>query len=161
MQRLDFLNSKGRREILEQLHRQYGFAQNIPGQLLLSGKEKLFLLEDSEFIRSGLDKELRIDKAGLKIGTLTAGGIRLNIEGSQILGPHCTQHVLELDHDHLEPLVKGEDIFLSERELKQTEGSSGLYILKCGGDFIGSGIVKNGKVWNQLSKNRRVKNFNS
>jgi NOL1/NOP2/fmu family ribosome biogenesis protein len=127
---------------------------------MLGSKEKVFLLEDSEIIKRGQDKELRIDRAGLKIASLTTGGVRLNVEGSQLLGPQCTKRVLEIDSNHVELLVKGEDFFLSENELLQVKDNSGLFILRQGDDFLGSGLVKQGRLQNLLSKNRRVKNYN-
>lgn len=159
MQKLDFLNSKAKRELVDSLKHMYGFEGEIPGHLMISGKDKIFLMEDSDILRSSKDRELWIDRAGLKIGSMSLGGIRLNIEGAQLLGPHATQRVLEIIPEHLEAFVKGQDFLLEQEELSQVP-SSGLVILKHGRDFIGSGIVKDGKLWNQLSKNRKVKNLN-
>ena len=160
MQSLLFLNSKARRDFVERLQNMYGFHGELKGQLLRGAKDKIYLLEDSDIIRQGRDKELRIDRVGLKIATETLGGPRMNVEGSQLIGPHCSKRVLEIDPEHLEPLVKGEDFLLSDNELQQTGGASGLFMLKLNRDFMGSCIVKDGRVWNQLSKIRRVKNLN-
>lgn len=159
MQRLNFLNSKAKREIVDSLKKSYGFEGEIPGHLMISGKDKIFLLGENNLVRQGLDQQLRVDRAGLKIGTQTLGGIRLNIEGSQIIGPHAKKNILEIIPQHFENLVKGQDLLLEDSELKQAN-DNGLYILKSGSDFIGTGIVKDGKLWNQLSKNRKVKNLN-
>jgi NOL1/NOP2/fmu family ribosome biogenesis protein len=160
LQQLNFLNSKARKELVLALEEKYGFSGDVPGHLLLSGKDKLFILSDSELIRRGLDKDLRIDRAGLKIGTKTLGGIRLNIEGSQFLGPDCSRRLLQISSEHLELFVKGEDFALNESELRQALGESGLFIVKHNLDFIGSGLVKEGRLLSQLSKNRKVKNLN-
>ncbi|MBN1792639.1 hypothetical protein JW826_03060 [Candidatus Woesearchaeota archaeon] len=161
MQDLKFLNSKERRDFLSRLESLYGFRGDLPGHLLLGGKEKVYLLGDSDLIREGKDRELRIDRAGIKIGTESLGGVRLNIEGSQILGPRCSKHVLEIDASHLGPLVKGEDFLLSDDELSQVKDEKGLFLLRLRGDFLGSAVVKDGKLLNHLSKNRRVKNLNN
>jgi NOL1/NOP2/fmu family ribosome biogenesis protein len=161
MQNLVFLNSKARKEFLSRLEKLYGFHGGIQGHLMQGANDKVYLLGDSDIIRNSQDKELRIDRAGLKIATLTTGGARLNIEGTQLLGPGCKERVLEIDHSHFEPLVKGEDFLLSEDELRQANEEKGLFILRMGSDFLGSGIVKEGRLLNCFSKNRRVKNLNN
>ena len=161
MQNLVFLNSKGRKDFLARLESMYGFRGELHGHLMKGAKDKVYLLEDSEIVREGKDKSLRIDRVGLKIATETAGGPRLNIEGSQLIGPDCSKRVLQIDHEHLQPLVKGEDFLLSDSELKQAGDNSGLFIIKLEKDYLGSGIVKDGRLLNQLSKIRRVKNLNN
>jgi NOL1/NOP2/fmu family ribosome biogenesis protein len=160
MQDLVFLNSKARKDFVARLENLYGFRGKMQGHLMMGANDKVYLLEDSDIIRNSLDKELRIDRAGLKIATLTTGGARLNLEGSQLIGPSCSKRVLEIDHEHLEPLVKGEDFLLSDHELRQVNGEKGLFIIRMGKDYLGSALVKEGRLLNCLSKNRRVKNLN-
>lgn len=160
MQNLTFLNSKARKDFLKRMEDFYGYRGELKGHLLMGGKEKYYLLGESEVIRNGQDKELRIDRAGLKIGTESLGGVRLNIEGSQLLGPDCKKRVLNIDSEHLEPLVKGEDFSLSGSELSQVKDEKGLFIIRLGDDFLGSCVIKDGRLLNHLSKNRRVKNLN-
>jgi NOL1/NOP2/fmu family ribosome biogenesis protein len=160
MQSLKFLNSKEKKEIMNSIISLYGFSGKLDGSLLVNSKEKLYLLAGSEFLQDGKDQGLRIDRAGLYIGTITPSGIRLSVEGSQMVGPHATKNVLTINQAHLDPWVKGQDFLLEEDELAQTGGKNGLYILKLGDDYLGCTIVKDNKVWNCLSKNRRVKNLN-
>ena len=161
MQSLKFLNSKEKREIIRSLAETYGFSGELGGALLLSPKEqKIYLLSGAELLADGADKELRIDKAGLYIGKILSNGIQLNVEGSQLVGPSGTKHILEISEEHLEPWVKGEDLEPNAEEKERLGGENGIFIIKCGDDFLGSAIIKNGKIANQLSKTRRVKNLN-
>jgi NOL1/NOP2/fmu family ribosome biogenesis protein len=160
MQEMKFLNSKEKRDIVRSLENQYGFTGELHGNLLLNAKEKLYLLADSEIISREQDKQLRIDRAGLHIASIAVNGLRLSVEGSQLLGPRMTKNILEIAPEHLEPWVKGQDFELYDREREQTQGRIGIYCLKLGRDFIGSTIVKDNKVQNCLSKNRWVKNLN-
>jgi NOL1/NOP2/fmu family ribosome biogenesis protein len=175
MHELHFLNSKEKREIIKSLSGTYGFSGALEGALLISQKEKrIYLLSGAELLPDQADKELRIDKAGLYIGKILSNGILLNIEGSQLIGPHSGKHILELDDDHLELFVKGQDFDLSENEIKSaardeendgTEesseaGVSGIFIVKYKDDFLSCSIIKNGKLQNNLSKSRWVKNLN-
>lgn len=164
MQNLKFLNSKEKREIKRRLKENYGFSGELEGSLLLSSKEeKIFLLSGAELLPDGVDKRMRVDRAGLYIGKLLSNGVLLNVEGSQLVGPHAAKNILELDEAHLELWVKGEDLELSAEEkmkIGEKGKESGVFIVRHGNDFLGCAIIKDGKALNQLSKNRRVKNLN-
>jgi NOL1/NOP2/fmu family ribosome biogenesis protein len=161
MQSLKFLNSKEKRDIIRSLADTYGFSGEMPGALLLSTKEqRIYLLSGAELLADGADKELRIDKAGLYIGKILSNGIQLSVEGCQLVGPSATKHILLLSEEHLEPWVRGEDIAPDDFEKESISGEKGIFIVKHGNDFLGSAIIKDGKIANQLSKNRRVKNLN-
>jgi NOL1/NOP2/fmu family ribosome biogenesis protein len=160
MQRLTFLNTRENKKILDELKKIYGFSAKLDGALLISPKQKLYLLTKGlELIRLKEEKQLRIDKAGLYIGAVVPDGIRLSLEGSQLIGPYATKHVLEIDEEHLEPWVKGEDFDLSEQEKKQVK-EEGFFIIKFGNDFLGCAKIKQGRVHNLVSKSRRLKNLN-
>ena len=123
MQSLKFLNSKEKREIMRSLAETYGFSGELPGALLLSTKEqRIYLLSGAELLADGADKELRIDKAGLYIGKILSNGIQLSVEGSQLVGPNASRHVVELSEEHLELWVKGEDFAPDENEKESIGG---------------------------------------
>jgi len=161
MQRLTFLNTRENKKILDELRKIYGFSAKLDGVLLISPKQKLYLLtKELELIRLKEEKQLRIDKAGLYLGAIVPDGIRLSLEGSQLIGPYATKHVLEIDEEHLEPWVKGEDFEMSEQEQKKISNKEGFFIIKFGNDFLGCAKIKQGRVHNLVSKSRRLKNLN-
>ena len=133
----------------------------IGGALLISSKQKLYLLtKDIVMIEKNEEKELRIDSAGLYIGRIENEGIRLSIEGSQLVGPQSDKHMLEIDEEHLEAWVKGEDFNLSEQEQKKINNEEGFFIIKFDNDYIGCAQIKKGNVRSLVSKERRLKVLN-
>lgn len=161
MQKLVFLNTREKEKIMNKLRQTYGFKGDISQAMLMSSKQKIYLLSrDISKLEKRQDKELRIDSAGLYIARVEPDSIRLSIEGSQLIGPHATKHVLEIDENHLESWVKGEDFLLSENEKKQISGEEGFFIIKHGKDYMGCASIKNNKARPLISKERRIKNLN-
>nr|MCK4930485.1 hypothetical protein [Nanoarchaeota archaeon] len=155
MQKLKILNTREKRKIIDSLKDTYGFTGKLEGVLFLSSKQKLFLLTgSSEVIERGEERQLRIDKAGLYIGRLAPEGIRLSIEGSQLIGLNAKKNILIIDEEHLEHWVKGED-FTLDRFNKQ-----GFFIVKYNNDFLGCARIKKNTVQNLVTKNRRIKILN-
>jgi NOL1/NOP2/fmu family ribosome biogenesis protein len=162
MQKLVVLNTREKRKIIDALAELYGFSGKIEGAFFVSTKQKIFLLPpDIAMLEKSEERALRIDKAGLYIGRVEeSGGIRLSIEGSQIIGPYSSKHILEIGEEHLEPWVKGEDFELSEQEKKQAGEEHGFFIIKFRKDFLGCGQVKNNNLRSLVSKDRRLKTLN-
>src|SRR4030042_3885424 len=161
MQKLTVLNTREKRKIVDELKEQYGFSGQIEGALFLSTKEKLYLLSpDIAMLDKKQERELRIDSAGLYIGKVENNGIRLSIEGTQLIGPHSHKHVLEIDEDHLEAWVKGEDFEVSAEEKNKIGDEEGFFIIKLDNDYLGCASIKNGQVKSFVSKERRLKNLN-
>jgi NOL1/NOP2/fmu family ribosome biogenesis protein len=155
------LNTREKKKIVEQLEEQYGFTGGIAGALFLSTKEKLYLLSpDIAMLDKVEERELRIDKAGLYIGRIENNGIRLSIEGSQLIGPYACKYVLEIDEKHLEQWVRGEDFELSNDEKERISNKEGFFIVKHGKDYLGCASVKKALVKSFVSKDRRLKNLN-
>ena len=77
-------------------------------------------------------------------------GIRLSIEGSQIVGLKAAKNVVDLDEEETKRWFKGEDL---EKECKDC---SGFVVLRHKNDFLGTGKYTNGKILNYVSKTRRV-----
>ena len=76
-------------------------------------------------------------------------GIRLSIEGSQIVGPEANNNIAEIDEQQTKQWLKGEDL--------EFKGNfSGFVIIKHNNDFLGSGKYKDGKILNYVSKARRI-----
>ncbi len=161
MQKLTVLNTREKKKIIDDLKELYGFSGTMEGSLLTNKEQKLFLITpDISKISRDEDKELRIDAAGLYIGKIEINGIRLSMEGSQLIGPHASKHVLTIDEEHLEHWVKGEDFELSEQEQKKISNEEGFFIIKFGKDYIGCAQIKKGNVRSLVSKERRLKVLN-
>lgn len=153
MQKLKILNTREKKEVFEELKSNYGFTEKLEGALFLSQKEEIFLLTGGfDVIEQGMERELRIDKAGLYIGKIMPDGVELSVEGSQLIGPKANKNILEIDDEQLEPWVTGESL----------EGftGEGYHIVKHNNDFLGCAKIKNNQVKNLVEKNRKIKVLN-
>ena len=81
-------------------------------------------------------------------------GLRLSIEGSQILGKQATKNILEVTDEQAAQWFSGQDI--------QTEsGLKGFVLVKHKQDFLGCGNLANRVLHNYLGKERRIKTLKS
>lgn len=147
MQNLKILNSKEVKKILKLLEQQFGFREKLEFVFLLNTKDKLYVV-NRDIERVELEK-LRIDVMGLYFGALMPEGLRLSIEGSQIIGPKAKRNVLEIKDLAFEMWLKGED-FRVDTKLK------GFVIVKHSDDFVGCGKIKEGVLMNFVPKSRRL-----
>lgn len=140
------------KKIRQTLELQFGFTEKLNYVFLMNNEDKIYVT-NRDIADIELDR-LRIDFLGLCFGKLANDGIRLTIEGSQIIGPLATKSIIELDGDQFEEWLKGRDI-----EIKN-EGR-GIMLIKHEDEFIGCGILKNEKLLNQIPKIRRLVNINN
>jgi NOL1/NOP2/fmu family ribosome biogenesis protein len=147
MPQLKFLNNKEIKEIYKSIEQQWGAEIKLDNVFARNNKGRVFIVsKDTAKIDLG---NLRINSVGLYFCEIDAHGIRLSIEGSQIIGPKATKNVIEIDDAQVKEWFKGED-------LEVEEDYSGFVIVKHNNDFLGSGKFKNGKILNYVSKSRRV-----
>ena len=93
--------------------------------------------------------KLRINTIGMYFCEVNPIGIRLSIEGSQLIGPKATKNITELDEKQGKQWIKGEDL--------EIEGDySGFVLIKSNNDYIGTGKYKDGKIFNYVGKERRI-----
>ncbi|MBW2999718.1 hypothetical protein KY339_03520 [Candidatus Woesearchaeota archaeon] len=147
MRNLRILNTREKKEIYSLMGQQWGFSQKIDYVFLINPKSKIYLV-NRDFARINTEK-LRIDSVGLYFGELKKEGLRLSIEGSQIIGPKCTKNIVELSKQEMRLWLKGIDLE------KMTE-SEGFALIKHGKDYLGTGKVKEGNILNFVPKTRRI-----
>ncbi|MCD6348973.1 MAG: hypothetical protein J7L91_05035 [Candidatus Korarchaeota archaeon] len=117
-------------------------------------------LSDLYLIRSG-KKRIRgttMEAGGLEIGDVIRGiylakkapyGYIISIEGSFIVGKWATKHVVELDDEQFSRWMKGEDLVLELPE-------RGVYIVRYGPIFAGSGFYSGKVLQNLIPKSRTI-----
>lgn len=148
MPELKILNSREIKEIYKQVEKQwnakikldYGFLRNNKGRVFIISKD----ISEIDF------SKLRLNSVGMYFCETDGRGIRLSIEGSQIVGPNATKNVVELDEEETKEWFKGEKL---EKECKDC---SGFVILKNKNDFFGTGKYSNGEILNYVGKTRRI-----
>ena len=148
MPELKILNSKEIKKIFELIEEQWGAKVKLDYGFLKNNKNRVFIISKDI---SNIDiSKLRLNSVGMYFCEVDNLGIRLSIEGSQLIGPKATKNIVELDKEETKRWFKGEDL---EKECKDC---SGFVILKNKKDFLGSGRYSNGKILNYVGKTRRV-----
>ena len=148
MPELKILNSKEIKEISHLIETQWGAELKLDYGYLKNPKNRIFIV--SKDIAQIDVSKLRINSAGMYFCEVDDRKIRLSVEGTQIVGPHASRNVVEIDEAEMKRWFKGEDL---EKECPEC---SGFVILKHKNDFLGNGKYSNGKILNFVSKSRRV-----
>ncbi|MBI2658622.1 hypothetical protein HYX05_00785 [Candidatus Woesearchaeota archaeon] len=148
MPELKILNNKEIKEIYGLVEKQWGAKIKLDYGFLKNNKNKIFVV-NKDISKIDFSK-LRLNSVGMYFCEIDSRGIRLSIEGSQIIGPKAAKNVVELDEEETRKWLKGEDL---EKECKDC---SGFIILKNKKDFLGNGKYANGRILNYVGKTRRV-----
>lgn len=147
MLQLKILNSREIKEILKLIEKQWGAKLNLDYAFLKNNKNRIFIV-NKDISKIDLSK-LRINSIGMYFCEIDDKGIRLSIEGSQIVGPKAIKNIIEISEEQSKQWFKGEDL--------EAKGNySGFVILKRNNDFFGTGKYKEGGVSNYVNKGRRV-----
>lgn len=146
MESWKILASKEIKQIRRLLQEQWGFSGELEYAFLQSAKDNIYII--SRDVAKVDWTKLRISSAGLYFGELK-NGLRLSIEGSQLVGPHATKNVYDVTSEEAMRWLKGE-------ELKTQATTKGYLIIKHGKDFLGCGAIKEGVILNFVPKIRRL-----
>ena len=150
MQKLEILNSRAKKPIIEQIRKQWNAEFKTDLVFLRSSKEKIYLI-NRDIERLDLSK-LKVDSTGMYFCALIGTDIRLTIEGSEMIGKSATKNVLEIDAAQMRLWLKGQDLELDEAP----SDLSGFVIIKCKTDLLGTGKIRGNEVLNFTPKNRRI-----
>ena len=148
---LKFFNESEKEKILRQLKQQF-VIKEIPWRLARIGKERLLLfsgdISDREVLN--LDRVAHIEGIGLYFAKEQADGIRLSIEGSQLLKSQITKNIFELNEKQAEQWMLGQ-------ELNIKTDKKGFFVIKFNEDFLGTGKISENRITNFVPKQRRLK----
>ena len=152
---LKILNEKEKKEIENQLNNQFGI-KTILGTITMKGSERLFLFQgelNNEEIKQ-FESIMPIERVGVYFAKLSdnAEGIRLTLEGSQILGKQATKNIFELNKEQVENWMKGQEL-----DVKTEKEKTGFYLMKYKDSFLATGKVSENKIGNFVPKERRLK----
>ena len=147
MPELKILNSKEIKEILKLIEAQWGAKLKLDYAFLKNQKNRIFII-NKNIGKIELEK-LRINSVGMYFCEIDKVGIRLSIEGSQIVGPKATKNIAEINEEQTKQWFKGEDLDINGNY-------SGFVIIKHNNDFLGTGKYKAGRILNYVGKSRRV-----
>tara|TARA_Y100000310_G_scaffold339688_1_gene433151 strand:- start:5436 stop:5891 length:456 start_codon:yes stop_codon:yes gene_type:complete len=148
MKRLKILNSKEKKRIIETIKEQYGIKElKLDHVFLMNNDNKIFLLSN-DFGKIDT-KGLGINSLGLYFAKIHVDGIRLSIEGSQLIGDKAKKNILEINKNDMESWIRGKDIVSKDI-------FTSYIIIKYKNDFLGCGKYKDNKILNFIPKARRI-----
>lgn len=144
---LKVLNKKQTKVILGQIKEQWDADINLDSYAVLTNeKEKVYIVKRDVFDIE--IEKLRINSLGIYFCELKKG-IRLSIEGSQLVGPKAQKNIAKINNEQAQKWIRGEDI-----KIKQE--FEGFVIIKHETNYIGSGKFKEGTILNFVPKVRRL-----
>lgn len=148
---LKFFNQQEKERLLKQLRQQFGINE-IPWTLARLGKERIIAFSGDISGREvlNLDRIAHIEGIGLYFAKEQMDGIRLSIEGSQLLQSQITKNIFILDSKQAEQWMTGQEINIKTDK-------KGFFIMKFKDDFLGTGKVSAEKISNFIPKSRRLK----
>src|SRR3989344_2096365 len=115
------MNSKEVSHIQEMLKSEFGFEEPLNYVFLVSNKEKVYIV-NRETASADL-KGIGISSLGMYFADTNKEGIRLSIEGSQIVGKKATKNIFEATEKEAREWLQG-------MEISRTEGMSGSVLIK-------------------------------
>jgi len=148
MPELKILNSREIKDIYNMIENQWGAKIKQDYGFLRNNKNRIFVI--SKDISKINFSKLRLNSVGMYLCETDNKGIRLSIEGSQIVGQYAKKNIVDISEEETRNWFKGENL---EKECKNC---SGFVILKNKKDFLGTGKYSNGKIMNYVGKSRRV-----
>lgn len=148
---IKFFNEQEKERIMKILSQQFGIKE-IPFKLARLGKERIIIfsgnISDREVLN--LDRVAHIEGIGLYFAKEQMDGIRLSIEGSQLLKNQITKNIFEFDEKQAEQWMLGNEINIKTDK-------RGFFIMKFKDDFLGTGKISTEKISNFVPKSRRLK----
>tara|TARA_B100001971_G_C18245484_1_gene573933 strand:+ start:1116 stop:1562 length:447 start_codon:yes stop_codon:yes gene_type:complete len=147
---MKIIRSTPKKKIIQQLNEQYGIS-DLPYLLLQFGKEKIRLYSGSLSAEelNILDANLRIENMGLYFAKEQRDGIRLTLDGVQLIKNQITKNILKVDDEQAKEWLKGNDLLI--------KADNAFKIIKNNNEFLGCGKSTGEKITNFVPKERRIK----
>ncbi|MEA3429659.1 MAG: hypothetical protein U9R08_00125, partial [Nanoarchaeota archaeon] len=109
---LKVLNKKQTKVILGQIKEQWDADINLDSYAVLTNeKEKVYIVKRDVFDIE--IEKLRINSLGIYFCELKKG-IRLSIEGSQLVGPKAQKNIAKINNEQAQKWIRGEDIKIKQ-----------------------------------------------
>ncbi|MBS3119662.1 hypothetical protein J4475_02465 [Candidatus Woesearchaeota archaeon] len=142
------MNSREVKHVHLALKEQFGYDGLLSFHFFINRNNYIYVV-NKEIAELGLSA-FKVSSVGLYFAEETGKGLRLSIEGSQLIGPYCKKKVVELSKEDARLWLKGQNIACQY-------AGSGYVLVKHDTDFLGSGYLKEGIIQNFVAKTRRIK----
>src|SRR3989338_3004385 len=141
------LSKKEAEKIIAQLEEAYGVRLLWNYVFFKNTKRKIFVVDPSYL---QVEKRgLRINRIGMYLATEEIDGLRLSLEGAQLIKPQ--RNLLELTSEQLKSWVYGATLEVEKKDV------SGYVLLQYRGGIVSCGKYRDGTVFNTVAKDRRIK----
>lgn len=138
------LKSREVKTLLRQIKEQWG-SEFDKSFVFIQRKDKLYITKREVF-----DIDIKSYSVGIYFGSFSKSGLRLSIEGSQLVGADAKKNIVDIDEDLAKKWMKGEDIKVNKQD------ADGHVLVRFGKDFLGCGLYKDDYVLNYVPKPRRI-----
>ncbi|MDP2628322.1 MAG: hypothetical protein Q8P15_00295 [Nanoarchaeota archaeon] len=148
---MKILSFTEKESIVNELKDLFGIRE-IKGTMIMKGREKIFLFLGDFKPRElkKLENNIIIERTGVYFGKIADGGLRLSIEGTNILKEQITKNIFTLDSKQAEDWIFG-------RDLNIETGKKGFLVMQHNEDFLGCGKASEKKIGNFIPKARRLR----
>jgi len=144
------LKSTERKKLFRELDNLFGVS-SVSESVVKVNKEQfnIFTGNLNKELLGELVKAVRVEAIGLPIIEKKNNEVKLTFDSLNVLKPD--RLILEIDKENYEKWIRGHDI--------EIDSWDGLVLLKYGEDFVGIAKSQNGKIFNSVPKDRRVKDM--
>jgi NOL1/NOP2/fmu family ribosome biogenesis protein len=148
---IKFFNEREKERVMKMLNQQFGIKE-IPFVMARLGKERIIIFSGDLSERNilNIDEIAHIEGIGLYFAKEELEGIRLSIEGAQLMKYQITKNIFELNKEQSEQWMMGQDLNLKSEK-------RGFFVMKYKNDFLGTGKLSAEKISNFIPKSRRLK----
>ncbi len=122
------------------------FGAEIDFKIKEMGKKRVYAYKECPELEN---QPMDIIHYGVYFGRIEKDGLRLSIEGTQLIGRRAKNNIVEIDYYKAIKWMKGEDI-------KVESEAYGYVILKWKNYYLGCGKLKDGTIINFVPKDRRI-----
>jgi NOL1/NOP2/fmu family ribosome biogenesis protein len=153
IEKMKILKKEEVEQIENIVEKNYGAKIDLKQFLVLKTLEEKIFLTTKDLLNLDLSK-LQINSMGMNFGKLKRNEkIFLTIEGSQIVGAKATKNIVLLNEENAKKFMQGSDV-KPEKEINCEYHN--FAIVKFGEDVLGSSLLTEEGIKNQLPKSRRT-----
>jgi len=148
--KLQFLKSKEKRTLVEELEEQYGITE-LPYLLLETGKQKIRgfsgHLSKEEIVQ--LTRLTNVEIIGAYLINQKDQNARISFDAIQLFKEQITKNIIEINNQQLQLWLRGYDL--------EIQAPRGIVVLKYQEDLVGIGKSNTEKIFNYVPKERKLK----
>ena len=145
-----FIKSSEKKKILQELEEEYGITK-LPYLLIETGKQKIraFSGSLSKVELMQLASVVNVEIIGMYIISKKDNDSRLSFDAVPVFRNQITKNIVEINKDQFEFWIRGHDL--------EIEAPMGNVIIKYEDDLVGLGKSNTKKIFNYISKERKLK----